>query len=287
MQSVRLSNLPEPILYESHMHTPFCGHARGEVDEYAAVAMKRNLKGIIVTCHNPLPAGLDQTVRMPAKRFPQYVAYVQSAQTRWAGRIDIRLGLECDFLPGLEAFLAEQTRSAEFDFLLGSVHPHMDGYKRAYGRGGALAFQRMYFEHIAAAAESGLFDCLAHPDLVKQVTQREWKVDRILPDVCRALDRIAKTGVAMEMNTSAYENGYDELSPSPRMLREMAKRWIPVVVGSDAHRPERVADRWLEVYGMLEEAGYRCVSHFTQRKRTDISITEARRSLAPAAHRAA
>ena len=57
---------PEPILYETHMHTPLCKHARGEPEAYAAVAEQRGLKGIIVTCHNPTDNGWAPEVRTGA-----------------------------------------------------------------------------------------------------------------------------------------------------------------------------------------------------------------------------
>jgi len=182
-------------------------------------------------------------------------------------------------MPGLEEWLSGQLGSARFDFVLGSVHPHLREYQQRFRTDGALAFQRTYFEHIAQAAETGLFDCIAHPDLVKQVVGSEWQFERLRFDICGALDRVARTGVALEMNTSAFENGYDELSPGPQMLAEMAERAIPVVVGSDAHRPERVADLWLEVYAQLEVAGYRETSFFLDRRRIEVPICDAGRSL--------
>jgi histidinol-phosphatase (PHP family) len=261
------------------MHTPLCGHAQGDIDDYAAVAERRGLKGITVTCHNPLPDGQLLDSRMRPEQFPHYRWMIERAARTWAGRVDIRLGLECDYLPGLEKWLEEQIRSAPFDYVLGSVHPHTEEYRKAYWRGDSLEFQRLYFQHVAMAAETRLFDCLAHPDVVKHHSQ-SWELEAILPDILCALDRIAATGMAMELNTSAIENGFDELDPSPAMLREMCRRAIPVVVGSDAHRPGRVADRWPEAYDLLEEAGYRSVSFFLERRRIEVPIAEARKSIA-------
>jgi histidinol-phosphatase (PHP family) len=59
----------------------------------------------------------------------------------------------------------------------------------------------------------------------------------------------------------------------------MAQRKIPVVIGSDAHSPERVGDKWEEALDMCEAAGFTHVSNFTERKRRDILISDARASL--------
>jgi len=91
------------MLYETHMHTPLCKHAVGEPEDYAEVAQRRGLKGIIVTCHNPAPDGFSPRVRMSLHEFPDYVALVARAREAWKGKIDVRLGIESDYMPGMEA----------------------------------------------------------------------------------------------------------------------------------------------------------------------------------------
>ena len=97
----------DPILYESHMHTPLCKHATGEPEAYAAVAEKRGLKGIIVTCHNPINEAWGAKYRMDIDQFDDYLAMVARARQAWAGRVDVRLGMECDYYPGAAALQAE------------------------------------------------------------------------------------------------------------------------------------------------------------------------------------
>lgn len=270
------------VVYETHMHTPLCRHADGEPEEYAAVAEARGMKGIIVTCHNPLPNGYSKSVRMTEAEFPQYLAMIERARAAWAGRVEVRLGLECDYVPGLEDYLAVQVKSAPFEYLLASVHPQVGEYKRAYLRDDPAAFHRTYYEHLAMAAETRLFDCISHPDIVKNVIPNEWKIERILPDIQRALDRIAAAGCAMELNTSGVNKEIAEMNPGPTILREMCMRRIPVVVGADAHKPHRVGDGYEEAYRLIERAGYDSVSFFLQRHRIDLPIAQARRSLRPA-----
>ena len=268
------------ILYETHMHTPLCRHAVGEVEEYAAAAEQRRLKGIIVTCHNPLPGGHSQEARMYIEQFPEYLAMVERARLAWAGRVDVQLGLECDYLPGFQSFLEQQIASASFSYLLGSVHPHVREYKEAHYHGDAAEFHRTYFTHLAMTAESGLFDCLSHADIVKNVYPDHWKLRRVWPDICRALDRIAKTGIAMELNTSGLTKDIEEMNPSPKILREMRRRGIPVIVASDAHNPLHVARWWPEAYTLLEETGYENIAMVIGRQRQEIPILRARQSLA-------
>lgn len=269
----------EPILYETHLHTPLCKHAKGEPEGYAAVAEQRGLKGIIVTCHNPTDDGWAPKVRMRLDQFDDYVAMVERARQAWAGRVDVRLGLESDYAPGMEPWLEKLHGMADFHHILGSVHAPLPDYQDRYLNGDIVAFQRLYFEHLAMSAETGLFDTLAHPDLVKNVAPSEWNLERLLDDIRHALDRIAATGVAMELNTSGLNKAVREMNPGRTILEEMHLRNIPVVVGADAHEPGRVAANFEDAFDLLEEVGYRHINIFLNRERHEFDIDTARRSL--------
>jgi histidinol-phosphatase (PHP family) len=269
-----------PILYESHCHTPLCKHAVGEPEEYCEHALRRGLRGIIFTCHAPLPHGWSADVRMTDAQFPEYVAMVERAREAYAGRLDVRLGLESDYAPGLEPWLEALHRRVPLHHVLGSVHYQVGFYRERYFTGDVFAYQQTYYEHLAQAAESGLFDTLSHPDLVKNESPADWHFPRIRPYVERALDRIAAAGVAMELNTSGRLKSLAEMNPGPAQLALMAERGIPVVMGADAHRPDRVGDGYATALRMLQEAGYREVNIFLDRRRHPIPITRALASLA-------
>ncbi|MFV1969076.1 MAG: histidinol-phosphatase [Pirellulaceae bacterium] len=269
----------EPLLYETHSHTPLCRHAIGDPGDYAEVAAHRGLRGLMVTCHNPMPDGFAASVRMAPEQFADYLDLVDRARRTWAGRLDVQLGLEADYFPGHEGWLERQLRSAVFQYVLGSVHPHLREYRQRCWQGDPIAFQRAYFRSLAEAAETGLFDCLAHPDIVKNETAAQWRPARIMDDICLALDRIAAAGVAMELNTSGANKAIPEMNPGPEILVEMRRRSIPVVIGSDAHDPWRVGDRFEEALDILSQCGYSHVSYFLARQRRDIPIAAARASL--------
>jgi histidinol-phosphatase (PHP family) len=276
---VHLMEMSAPILYESHCHTTLCKHAFGEPEDYAAMAALRGLKGIIFTCHCPLPNTLSGNVRMEPEQYDTYVAMVERARVAFAGEVDVRLGLESDFFPGVEPWLEKLHARAPLHHVLGSVHYQMRDYRERYYRGDVAAFQELYFEHLAQAAESGLFDTLAHPDLIKNEAPNQWDFKKVRPHIERALDRIAATGVAMELNTSGILKALPEMNPSPAQLTLMRERGIPVVIGADAHIPSRVADGYGVALSLLEAAGYTEVSFFLDRKRQTVPITLARASL--------
>ena len=262
------------ILFESHSHTPLCRHADREPTEYAAVAHQRGLKGLIVTCHNPMPNGFSANVRMREDQFDQYIELVEQTRQEWEGRVDVRLGLEADYFEGHEAYLAKQLASAEFHFVLGSVHPQIEEFRQRFWSEDLHEVQRTYFRMLAQSAETGLFDSIAHPDLIKNFTSKAWDPKVIWDDICVALDRIAATGTAMELNTSGVNKTISEMNPFPAMLVEMQLRNIPVTLGADAHQPNRVADGYEAAMELLKTCGFSHVNYFTNRKRQEVAIDD-------------
>lgn len=271
------------LFYDSHMHTPLCKHAWGEPEEYAQQALKAGLKGIIFTCHCPMPNGFWPTVRMSESEFDTYVAIVQRAADAFKGKLDIRLGIESEYYPGCEEYIASLHKRADFHYVLGAVHWQAKEYLNKFETGTIENFRRTYFDHLAKSAESGLYDCLAHPDLVKNYHPDSWCFAIVKNSVAAALDRIAATGVAMELNTSGLNKSYSEMNPGLEMLRMMAERKIPIVVGSDSHRAIRVGEHFVTALNHLTEAGYEKVSYFLNRQRIDLKISDVLASLKKAA----
>lgn len=271
---------PVPVWYDSHMHTPLCKHAEGHPREYVRVGHARGLKGVTFTCHSPMPDGWSAWARMDPSQLDEYVQLVEEARSSAPDGFEVRLGLESDFFPGMEPWLEALHRKASFHYILGSVHWHLTEYRDAYWKGDIRAFQRQYFDHVAQSAETGLFDALAHPDLVKNANPEAWDLRGELAEVAgAALDRIARTGVAMELNTSGVTKIYPEMNPGPLMLQWMRERGIPVVIGSDAHKPHRVGDGFHTALDLVEAAGYQEVSFYQDRKRSALPIAQVRASL--------
>jgi len=271
------------LFYDSHMHTPLCKHAWGDPEEYCAQALKSGLKGIIFTCHCPMPDGYWPSIRMSDSEFDTYVAIVQRAAAAYKGKLDVCLGLESEYFPGYEKWIENLHQRVHFDFILGAVHWQAKEYLNKFESGTIENFRRTYFDQLAISAETGLYDCVAHPDLVKNYHPDSWCFAIIKNSVTTALDRIAKTGVAMELNTSGLNKSYSEMNPGNEMLRMMAERKIPIVLGSDAHKPVRVGEHFITALNNLAEAGFENVSYFKNRERIDLKINDVISSIKRAA----
>lgn len=262
-------------LYESHSHTPLCKHAQGLPLEYGLEALRAGLAGITITCHNPMPDGFSAGVRMGMDQWDEYQRLVADATEHWKGRVDVRLGLEADYFPGYESWLEQQISSAPLSYVLGSVHPQIAEYRAKFSTDDPVENQRTYFRMLADAAETGLFDCISHPDLIKNETVSDWQPERILDSIADALDRIAKSGTAMELNTSGRLKRIAEMNPFPQMLEMMNERGIAVVIGADAHVPQRVGEGYETALEILADAGYDEVTYFVDRQPRTVKIQQA------------
>ena len=187
---------------------------------------------------------------------------------------DLRLGIEADFVPGAEDRMSNLLEARDFDYVIGSVHfmrdgaVDMDDYSVWDSGQGADEIWRRYFQTIGEAAASGLFDVLAHPDLVKV-----WGGTRPLPegDLRRyyelAMEGIAESGIAVEVSTAGLRKRVAELYPAPAFLSMALEAGAPVALSSDAHRPEDVGADYDRALELLQELGVHELSVFERRVR--------------------
>jgi len=263
------------MLFDYHMHTPLCGHATGHPREYAAEALRKGLREIGFSEHNPMPEKFDDW-RMDLADFPEYLRLVDEARREFP-QLPIRLGLECDFLPGREAWIRELSQKADFDYLIGAVHyitPDWDvdnPLKLARWRDQPVEeVWTRYFQAMTQAAQSGLFDFMAHPDLVKKFGHIP-KGD-LRPYYRETLDAIEASGIAMEVSTAGLRKEVMEIYPSKGFLKEAFLRNIPILISSDSHSPEEVGFQFQQALDLVREVGYRKLTTFHQRKQIPIPI---------------
>lgn len=260
---------------DSHTHTRLCRHASGLPLDYARAALAAGCAGIVCTDHVPFPDDPSPAIRMTADDFPRYLDLVAAAQT--APDLPpgfVRLGLEADFhsllLPDWLPAILDR---APFDLVLGSIHtgPHWDMHPGDPRVTPSLVLEtfRAYFRKMVRLAQSGLFDACAHFDLPKR-TGLTIPLSDLREIALPALDAVAAAGMAVEINTSGCFHPAGEPYPSLPILQWMHERSIPILFGSDAHRPSDVAQRFPDALSLARSAGYSAYSVFT--RRTPVSV---------------
>ena len=159
----------------------------------------------------------------------------------------LRVGLEMDFIPGREDRIASLLDGHDFDYIVGSVHfvgdraVDDDAYDIWESGGDPERIWRRYFETLAEAARSGLYDIVGHPDLVKV-----WGSARPVPDSDPRffyeplVEAIADTGVAVEVSTAGWRKPVDELYPADGFAEMCVDAGAAFALSSDAHLPDEV-----------------------------------------------
>ncbi|MFZ5647242.1 MAG: histidinol-phosphatase HisJ family protein [Bacillota bacterium] len=267
------------MIPDYHIHTSLCGHARGEMEQYVEEARKKGLKEMGFSDHVPMCWLTDECrypgLAMDETELPGYVSRVLSLREK-TPELSIRLGLEVDYIPGWEKGAGNIISQYPFDYIIGSVH-FIDGwafdhpsYIDGYGGRDIGEIYRNYFDLICRAAGSGVFDIMAHPDLVKKFGYRP---DKASTDLYRQAARsFAAAGVCVEVNTAGLRVPAGEIYPSLEFLRLCRLEGVPASTGSDAHAPELVGANFSEAVELLKEAGYDEVAMFSGRRRKMMKI---------------
>jgi histidinol-phosphatase (PHP family) len=269
------------VLTDYHLHlrpddpgTPAERHFTAEnAERYRSVASERGIAELGVSEHvHRFSAALDVWTHpfWREQAVDDIDAYCQFVREQ----TDLRLGIEADFIPGREERMANLLQARPFDYVVGSVHfiaeyavDHED-YDIWLATGDPERVWRRYFDAVAGSAASGLFDIVAHPDLVKI-----WGPARPLPDgdlrrfYEPAVSAIADAGVAVEVSTAGLRKPVGELYPAAAFLELCAEAGCPIALSSDAHVPADVGFGYELALAELERVGIGELCVFEGRRR--------------------
>jgi len=266
------------MIADSHMHTYLCQHASGMPAEYLAAAEKRLIPAICFADHVPTPDGYDKDSRMTREEYPKYRQMISALQPGNTTRV--LFGIEADYYEGCESYLGKWLREQPFDLVIGSVHFIDDwGFDNPrnverWKTTDVTVTWRKYFALLGRLADTRLFDVVGHLDVAKRFGYRP--PDKIVAELAApALDSIARSGMAIEINTSGLRRPVREIYPSPSLLQMARERKIPIVFGSDAHRPEEVGWEFDKALALARQCGYSETLLFKERRPAAIALPRA------------
>ena len=190
-------------------------------------------------------------------------------------RMPVKVGLEVDWIPGREEQIAQLIGDRPWDYIIGSVHfigdrgVDHDGYDIWESASPDEVWSK-YFTTLGDAAASGLFDVLAHPDLVKV-----W--GKAKPDPPRpkreyyelAIEQIAAADIAVEVSTAGLRKDVGELYPDRELLEMLVAAGKPVSLSSDAHEPEFIGYAYDDALALMRSVGVETVCVFEGRRRRE------------------
>lgn len=263
-----------------HTHHERCGHAVGKLEDYVRRGIEIGLKQLGLSDHMPLlhvdPDTYYPGMAMAMDELPRYVEEALRLKEKYKDQIDIRIGLEGDYIEGYEEQIERIVNGYPWDYVIGSVHflgewDISDSRQRHNWEGKRVAdVYAQYYDAVQKAARTGFYQFLGHLDVIKRFGDKPEEdmeeLERQTIEVIKAHD------MAIELNASGLRMPCGEMFPSRRILTYCRERGVPLTIGSDAHRPEQLAHNLDKATDLLREIGFRELATFQSKQRVMIPL---------------
>ena len=252
-------------MIDYHLHVIAHGDRPMTVEnilEYCEVARARGVRQMGITEHDRYLDEIDLAAFQEARELSYDV--------------ELRLGIEIDFVPGAEERMEHDATALPFDYVIGSVH-RVDNEEvdratdqRIYDRYETYDLYAAYYANVRKAALSGRFEILGHPDLIKIF--RHFPERDITPILEETADAVAESGIVVDVNAAGLRKPIREVYPSRDFLEMFHRRGVPIVLSSDAHAAGEVAAGYDTSLKLVHDIGYREVATFRNHERGSLSL---------------
>jgi histidinol-phosphatase (PHP family) len=265
--------------FNHHTHSTFCDGSKPPLD-YVKSALEQDFSVLGFSSHAPLP--FENSFALREEKVDEYRQTIRSLSYEYAGRLEIHLSMEIDFIPGLLEDFGYWKKRVNLDYVIGGVHllvppgtrelwfidgprreTYDEGLKKNFG-GDARKAVRTYFNQMNQMVESQSPDIIAHIDKIKMHNQErffsvndKWYLDMLF----EALNLVKEKGCIVEVNTRGiYKGRSNELFPNLTALKRIKELGIPVTISSDAHAPDDLSKEYpLAIKTLLEEGITDCM----------------------------
>lgn len=238
-----------------HTHTTRCGHAVGTEREYIERAIQAGIKTLGFSDHAPMPFEPDyySNFRIKLDEYENYIETLIILQDEYKKDIDLLIGFESEYYPAYFDRLIDMLRPYPIDYLILGQHflaNEKDGtYSGIHYTEEAKLDQ--YVSQTSEGLKTGRFTYFAHPDLF-QFDGDEEVYHRHMKRLCenaKALD------IPLEINLLGVWN--KRHYPCERFFRIAAEVGNKIVIGIDAHQPERILEQDVltEAHAFAERCG--------------------------------
>jgi len=284
-------------LGDYHTHTRRCGHALGEIEDFIRAAIDKNLSEIGISDHFPLGAVFDdpkivklfKKASMEVEEFPRYIKEIKGLKEKYKDKISVRISTEVGFYtPGKALSRQKEVIKpfiGEIDYIIGAIHnikwhespvifmnPNEGpNILREYGKDKIIL---EYVNKLTKLVDSNFFDVIAHFDFYRIIfhpnnpkySQYVWQ------KLLDLLDKIKNKGMAVEINTSGFLKEIGSQYPGDDLIKEMIQRDIPLMTGSNAHRPDYVGYMFEEIIEQTRKLGLSHLCKYEKREQILVKI---------------
>lgn len=270
------------IQADMHMHTWFSTDSEACPRDMADEAVRKGLKTICFTDHfdkDDLEWGEEGIFDVDA-----YFVEMQKLQEEYAGKLNIRIGIELGLRTYLKDYYEELTKKYPFDFVIGSVH-NVPYKKDAEGnilytdpaaeklftdRTDKEAYRLMMETTLENVRTSDCFQVLGHLDYVVRYGKSREK-EYSYTDYADIIDEILKLLIekekGLEVNSAGLKYGLPFAHPHPDVLKRYRELGGEIItIGADAHKPEHIAYDFAKAEEILKSCGFKYYTEFFEQK---------------------
>lgn len=270
------------IQADMHMHTWFSTDSEACPRDMADEAVRKGLKTICFTDHfdkDDLEWGEEGIFDVDA-----YFVEMQKLQEEYAGKVNIRIGIELGLRTYLKDYYEELTKKYPFDFVIGSVH-NVPYKKDAEGnilytdpaaeklftdRTDKEAYRLMMETTLENVRTSDCFQTLGHLDYVVRYGKSREK-EYSYTDYADIIDEILKLLIekekGLEVNSAGLKYGLPFAHPHPDVLKRYRELGGEIItIGADAHKPEHIAYDFAKAEEILKSCGFKYYTEFFEQK---------------------
>lgn len=270
------------IQADMHMHTWFSTDSEACPCDMADEAVRKGLKTICFTDHfdkDDLEWGEEGIFDVDA-----YFAEMQKLQEEYAGKLNIRIGIELGLRTYLKDYYEELTKKYPFDFVIGSVHnvPYKKdtegnilytdpaAEKLFADRTDKEAYRLMMETTLENVRTLDCFQTLGHLDYVVRYgksREKEYSYTEYADIIDEILKLLIEKGKGLEVNSAGLKYGLPFAHPHPDVLKRYRELGGEIItIGADAHKPEHIAYDFAKTEEILKSCGFKYYTEFFEQK---------------------
>lgn len=255
-----------PITADCHLHSSFSGDSTAPMEEMVLAGIAKGLTTMCFTEHNDFdyPDYPDLSGDSFLLNADSYLYDLLSLKSKYQDKIRLLYGVELGLQPEVMRKNAIFAKNHEFDFIIASSHLcyGQDPYYPEFfeGREDDTVY-RAYFESILENIKKfSNFDVYGHLDYIVRYGKTK-DTEYTYAKYSDILDEILKTlldkGKGIELNTGGIKSGMRDFHPCMDILKRYRELGGEIItIGSDAHKPEHVADYFDRAANVLKECGF-------------------------------
>jgi histidinol-phosphatase (PHP family) len=245
-----------------HVHVERGPYTQEWLDEFVAQAQKNGVTDLGISEHayrfhqtkhllwNPWVA------RKKTEDLDAYLAMLLAARERG---LQVKIGIEMDYMPDNGAAMKDFLAQYPFDYAIGSVHWlggfgfDLEEMRDQWKAGNVEEIHDTYFSILEQMIRDRPVDIIGHADVIKVFG---FHAPRVASDWYKRLTPLIKeSGMAVEVSTAGWRKPVKEIYPAPEWIALLVEADVPLVLCSDAHRPEDVGAAYPQALDLLRALG--------------------------------